>query len=128
MIFQRAFPIFLMSIFLAGCSFHYYDQKTRTEHIWGFGHMQMKLTLPDEGLKVALTGTEMFGLGFSRDEEDYHLLSGWRRNNTLNVLDEDGSVRVEWPTSNFLNIRIGSIPPFLLYKTYHQVHRKETTE
>lgn len=96
-----------------GCAVHYYDEKTATEHLWGFGHMKMKLSVPQEGVKAAIKGTEIYGIGISKGKEDLFLMGGWSRQTEVEVIDENASVRIEWPTNNFYNIRVGTRPPFL---------------
>ncbi len=103
----------MIIIFQAGCAVHYYDEKTATEHLWGFGHMKMKLSAAEEGVKAAVSGTEILGLGVSKSRENLSLLGGWSRQTELEVVDENASVRIEWPTNDFYKIRVGTRPPFL---------------
>lgn len=53
----------LFVILSQGCACHYYDSKTGTEHIWGFGHMMMKATAQSEGVKSIVRGNELIGFG-----------------------------------------------------------------
>jgi hypothetical protein len=61
----------------AGCAIHYYDKASGTEHLWGFGHMKMKVIPPNEGVQAVVKGTEMLGFNLATGQEDYHLGLGW---------------------------------------------------
>ncbi len=39
-----------------GCAVHYYDPKTGAEHIWGVGHLVMKVSAPNEGVRAVVSG------------------------------------------------------------------------
>ncbi len=105
--------VLLCSGILAGCAVHYFDTETGAEHIWGFGHMVMKATAPDEGIRTIVQGTEVLGVAASRVGGQYSLTLGWARRHLLEVVDEHSSVRLEWPSSSFLRVRVGSEWPRL---------------
>ncbi|MBW1797720.1 MAG: hypothetical protein JRJ21_04800 [Deltaproteobacteria bacterium] len=110
-IFTLAFLTAVVSI--CGCAVHYYDPVTSTEHVWGIGHMKMKISQPEESLRAVLKGREVLGVGISLGQEDYGLIAGWHRRSQLDVVDENASIRLEWPSGDIFNVRIGSIPPFI---------------
>jgi hypothetical protein len=92
----------------SGCAIHHYDQTTGTEHIWGFGHMKMKIAPPSEGLQAVVRGTDVLGISFGQDDRQTYLTAGWHRTQRLQVVAESTAIRYEWPDSNFSNVRIGS--------------------
>lgn len=57
-----------------GCAVHYYDAKTGTEHIWGFGHMKMRVTPPNEGLQTVVRGTDVIGASIGSAKGHAHRL------------------------------------------------------
>src|SRR6266436_4608628 len=61
----------------SGCSVHYYDKQTGTEHLWGFGHMKMKIESPNEGVQAVVKGTETLGFNLAAGQEDYNIGLGW---------------------------------------------------
>jgi hypothetical protein len=95
---------------LSGCAIHYYDSRTGTEHLWGFGHLKMKSPPPNEGTKAVVTGVEMIGAGVQAGNEDYGISLGWTSHRKIAVGD-DASVRLEWPDADFFNVRVGTKPP-----------------
>ena len=102
------------SLFLtmgSGCAIHYYDPKTGTEHIWGIGHMAMKASVPEEGLKAVIRGSDVIGVGGGRSSSRSYFVVGWDKSQLIEITDEDTNVRLEWPQGDFVNIRIGSEAP-----------------
>ena len=103
-----------VAFFLAasGCALHHYDEATGTEHIWGFGHMKMKVPPCNEGLQAIVRGTDVLGLSFGIGEQQNYLTAGWHRTQRLDVVAESTAIRYEWPDSDFAKVRIGSTFPF----------------
>lgn len=96
-----------------GCAVHYYDAKTETEHVWGFGHLAMKAPRPQEGVRAVVTGADTLGLGIGSTPQEGYLSLGWHRSRLLQVTDANTQVRLEWPRSGFFGVRVGSEPPAL---------------
>ena len=91
-----------------GCAIHYYDPKTQTEHLWGFGHMAMKVSEPSEGVRAVVRGVDTIGLGVGSLPGHGYLAAGWQSVRRLEIVDENTAVRLEWPTADFFNVRVGS--------------------
>lgn len=101
----------MLALLTSGCAVHYYDKATGTEHLWGFGHMKMKVAPSGEGVRAIVKGTQTLGLGVGLGREDYYLSAGWSSQRILRVAD-DTCVRFEWPTADFFNVRVGTnFPP-----------------
>ncbi len=100
---------------LSGCAIHYFDPKTGTEHLWGFGHMKMKIGLPNEGLQAVVRGTDVLGISVGSTDRQSYLTAGWHHLQRLDVVTESTAVRFEWPNSDFACVRVGSeFPPEFL--------------
>lgn len=97
---------------IAGCSIRYYDPVTSTEHSWGFGYTKMKVSLPQEGLQGIYTQATIVGVGIGVGERDRFITIGYDNKTVLTILDQDASLRIEWPDNNLFNVRIGARPPF----------------
>jgi hypothetical protein len=102
---------------MPGCAIHSFDQRTGTEHIWGFGHMRMKVAPPNEGLQAVLRGTDVLGLGLGLGDRESYLILGWHRSERLDILEQDAAIRLERPTSDFVTFRVGSKFPQELFET-----------
>ena len=100
-------PMVIFSSFSTGCAVHYYDKATGTEHLWGFGHFKMAVHPSDEGVTAVIKGTQTLGLGLGLGREDYYLTAGWNNQRFVTVAN-NASVRLEWPTADFFNVRVGT--------------------
>jgi len=103
--------LLVLTTFFSGCAVHYFDQKTGTEHIWGFGHMKMKVAPEEEGLQAVVHGTDVLGVSMGSANQQAYLTLGWHRLQRLDIVTESTAVRLEWPNSDFVNIRVGSSFP-----------------
>ena len=99
-------------LLVSGCAMHYFDSKTGTEHIWGFGHMRMKAEPSTNTVRTVVKGTQLLGLNIGAGREEYYLSAGWDNRRNITVMDNT-SVSLEWPNNSFFNVRVGSEPPFL---------------
>ena len=120
--------LFLLIIPNIGCAVHYYDDKTGTEHLWGFGHMRMRVSVPDEGIQAAVHGVKIRGLGISKSPENFSLITGLYSKDTVEIIAEDTALRLEWPSNDLFDIRFGKTPPFLKNKKINQPDKKEPKE
>ena len=119
----------LLSLSLPGCAIHYFDPATGTEHLWGFGHMKVKVTPVNEGLQAVVRGVEVLGLGLGRDDGYGYIALGWHNRQRLDILDENTSVRIEWCGHDFANVRVGSEFPKSLESTEpKEAHTSRTQE
>jgi hypothetical protein len=100
---------------LSGCGIHYYDPETKTEHLFGFGHMVMKVQ--DAGAKRIATVTGYTDLGFvaGTDDAGGRITAGWSNNKNIRILEPDTAIELTWPSNDLLNVRIGQ--PFEGLKT-----------
>jgi hypothetical protein len=99
---------------LNGCAIHYFNAETGTEHLWGIGHMRMKIGEVNEGVRAVFTETNTLGMAAGSATYDRYVAVGWQRLSRLQVVDEDTAVRLDWPTSDLFSVRVGSdVPPDL---------------
>lgn len=105
--------LFLFTL-VSGCAIHYYDPETGTEHLWGIGHMRMKVGEANEGARAIVAGTDTLGMAAGSAAYDRYIALGWQRLSRLQVVGEDTTVRLEWPTSDLFSVRAGrQLPPYL---------------
>lgn len=94
-----------------GCALHYFDPKSGTEHLWGFGHLKMKAAPPAEGVQAVVKGTESIGLDLGAGRDDYRVAAGWYSRRQITI-SSNAAVRLEWPNADFFNVRVGTQPPW----------------
>jgi len=105
------FPPLLMAVALAGCSLRYYDAGTGTDHVWGFGHIKTRVTVPEEGRLAVASGRSLYGIAIGTDEEGGYFSLGWDSRERVIILDENTKVRLEFPAAGIFDVRVGAKPP-----------------
>jgi len=103
----------LAQMCMSGCAIQYYDSATQTEHLWGFGHMKMRVAPPVDGVQALYKGKEVIGASIGFGGVDDHFLLGWNSYKQLTIIGKSTSIRLEWPDSDLFNVRVGTCPPFL---------------
>lgn len=103
--------VVLFVLLSGGCAIHYFDSETGTEHIWGFGHMQMKFSPSNEGVQAVVRGTDVLGLSIGSADQQVYFTAGWHRVQRLDVIAENTAVRLEWPSADFAEVRVGTAFP-----------------
>ncbi len=96
---------------LSGCAVHYYDKKTGVEHVFGLGHMVMKVSVPERGHQAVVQGIDIVGLGVGKNKDGGYFSLGWDKRRKIEIIDENTTVDLYWPNGNFLNTRVGSSWP-----------------
>src|ERR1700680_3134687 len=81
--------ILLLCLSSSGCAFEYFDARNGIEHVWGFGHIAMKVGKPNEGLKAVGHRTDSAGLSIGKTQEGYHLGLGWSSYQEIDVVDQN---------------------------------------
>jgi hypothetical protein len=95
-------------IVFSGCAVHYYDEETGAEHVFGFGHLVMKVSVPEGSHQAIVTGTDIVGLGLGKNKEGGYLTLGWDKRRWIEIIDGNTTVDFIWPDGNFLNTRVGT--------------------
>src|SRR5262249_44429279 len=99
---------------LNGCAIHYFNPETGAEHLWGIGHLRMKVGEAKEGVRAVVAGTDTLGMAAGSAASDRYIALGWQRLSRLQVVGENTAVLLEWPTSDLFSVRVGSeLPPEL---------------
>lgn len=98
---------FFLCLCLNGCAINYYDPETRAEHIYGFGHMVMKVQNAGVKRVAIVRGDDYLGLSLGTNDEGVHFGTGWSSRKSIQVLEPNAAIELLWPTSDFLTVRIG---------------------
>jgi hypothetical protein len=108
---MKLITILVFSFILEGCSLHYYDPETKAEHMFGLGHMVMKVQEAGANRVATVQGKSSLGLSTGMDEDGGQFSAGWSSNRTIHILQTDTAIELIWPTNDLLNVRIGE--PFV---------------
>lgn len=119
---------FLFAVLLAlagsGCGFHYYDARTGVEHVWGFGHLQMRVLPPTNGVQAVIKGYSIVGAKMGGSPDDYGLSLGYDSRRMIFISPVDAQFCLQWPDANFFNVRIGTnLPPDFKFSSTNQPTR-----
>lgn len=95
----------------SGCAVHYYDQKSQTDHVFGLGHMRLRVPNDAEGTKAVVKGSTVVGMKIGAGLENYSIGAGYDSGYRIIIHSNDVSLRFEWPTSDGFNVRLGTKPP-----------------
>ena len=95
---------------LTSCAIQFQDRND-VIHLIGFGHMKMKVPGASERKQAVIYGTETIGLTVGKTAAGHHVSAGWFKQEQLDIIDENSSIRLERPESSLFTIEIGSEPP-----------------
>ncbi len=79
-------------------------------HVWGVGHIAMRVTPVNEGTKGIVRSVSLCGLGAGVWHHDPFVSLGWERNQSVEIVDSNTSVQIDHAGADLLNIRVGSGP------------------
>lgn len=111
MVRRSRLAILACAALLCGCAVQYYDPETGTTHIWGLGHMSMKISPPNEGVQAVVRATNTLGLSLGRTGDRTYLTLGYDTEQQTDIVAESTSVYLEWPTGDLFSLRAGSSWP-----------------
>ncbi len=116
--------ISLLMLGSSGCAIDYFDARNGIEHVWGIGHLAMKVGSPNEGLKAVGQRTDTLGLSIGKAQEGYHLELGWCSYQQIDVVDQNTQLCVAWPAGSLYSARVGSEFPPDISKCGHEKKEK----
>lgn len=96
---------------LCGCAFYYHDTETNTQHVYGFGHMAVRVTPSKEEVQAVITQQQFLGISAGSAQGKGGFCLGWCKQQELSACKESVSLRVEWNDSSLLRTNVGSKPP-----------------
>ena len=99
----------------SSCAVYYRDRDSGAEHIWGFGHLSMKVVPPTEGKQAIIQRTTLTGIAVGLDNGSLGLSVGWDQREHILIYDENTAISIQRPPSNdFFYFKIGTYPPDLI--------------
>lgn len=118
---DRALFVFLRILLLVpvyavstGCSVHYYDDKTGTEHLWGIGHMKMKIVNASDKTKTqaVLVGLKTVGLRLDLAPTTSGLSLGFDDTRSAIILDSATPLKIQTDSGEPFTLQLGTPPPW----------------
>ena len=101
----------VVSLILGGCAIYYRDRETGAEHIWGVGHLSMKVTAPYEEKQALIQRSTLAGIAAGMDNGSLGVSVGYDRREHILIYDQDTAITIQRPPSNdFFYFKIGSLP------------------
>ena len=108
--------IFLLSAYAvsAGCALHYYDDKTGTEHLWGIGHMKMKIINASDKTttQAVLVGLKTVGLRLDLAPTTRGLSIGFDDTRSATILDSATPLKIQTVSGEPFTLHLGAPPPW----------------
>ena len=93
---------------LTGCTVSYYDERASELHVFGVGHMRMKV--PEDDGHTVYYQVDAYGATAGKTRDGAHAGIGLYRETGVDVAD-DTALCFEWPDGSLFNIRIGQAFP-----------------
>lgn len=104
----------IIGLLLPSCAVYYRDRDSGAEHIWGFGHLSMKVVPPHEGKQAIVQRTTLTGIAVGLDNGSFGLSVGWDQREHILIYDDNTAISIQRPPSNdFVYFKIGTYPPDL---------------
>jgi len=101
----------LVGFQVAGCAVYYRDRESGAEHIWGFGHLSMKVLPPVEEKQALIQRTTLTGMAIGMDNGSLGMSVGFDQREHILIYDENVALTIKRPPSNdFFYFKIGTYP------------------
>ena len=101
----------IIGFLLSSCAVYYRDRDSGAEHIWGFGHLSMKVSPPNEEKQAIIQRTTLTGVAVGFDNGSLGMSIGWDQREHILIYDEDVAITIQRPPSNdFFYFKIGTYP------------------
>ena len=97
---------------VGGCAVHWYDAETGTEHVWGLGHLAVKVTDPDkDGVRDVVRESTVVGLGGGAHESGGYAVLGYHSDRRM-IIRNDTNFWIGWTGHSLFRARVGAVPPY----------------
>ncbi len=107
----KIFVITAISLTLSSCAVYYHDRVSGVEHIFGFGHLSMKVTPPKEEKQAIIQRATMTGVAVGMDNGSLGMSVGYDQREHILIYDENVAITIKRPPSNdFFQFKIGTYP------------------
>lgn len=104
---------FSLLVTTSGCAVHYYDAKTGTAHLWGIGHMKMRVVpaVDDSRVQAVAVGIQTIGLRLDANQHTSGINLGYDNSSFVYVVASDTSLRLDEVKNDPFTLQLGVQPP-----------------
>jgi len=104
--------VVFIGLLQSSCAVYYRDRDSGAEHIWGFGHLSMKVVPPTEKKQAIIQRTTLTGIAVGLDNGSFGLSVGWDQREHMLIYDDNTAISIQRPpTNDFFYFKIGTYPP-----------------
>ena len=108
----RIIVVGIVAFHMLGCAVYYRDRYTGAEHVWGFGHLAMKVSHPFDDKHALIQRTTLPGVAVGMDNGEWGMSVGWAQREHILIYDESTTISIQRPPSNdFFSFEIKAYPP-----------------
>lgn len=98
----------ILLLSLTGCSLHWYDEQSGTQHLLGFGYLKMRAipqpiaeNTTDQQSSIAfVTGHRNLGVQLGGGSDFSGISAGWDSRSRVIIKGSDASFSLLWPTNS----------------------------
>lgn len=100
----------LVGSLFAGCAVHYYEASTGTEHLWGFGHMKMRIVpaVDNPKIQAVAVGIQTIGARVDTANDTSGLSFGYSNTSVVTIVASDTALRLDTVGSDPFTLRLGT--------------------
>lgn len=102
---SKALCIGIFILNSTGCAVSYYSPEDSTYHLYGFGHLKMKV--PEDSGQTVYQQIDSYGLMLGTNREGGQFSLGYSQNTIVDVSNDSG-LCFEWPSSDLFEIKISN--------------------
>lgn len=106
----RLFALLLSLSVFSSCSVSYYSEQDSTLHVFGIGHLAMRV--PDAEQQTVYHQQYSYGLAIGSNREGAQMSLGYTENTVLDIANNE-SLCFEWPSAKLIQVKLGHTIPQL---------------
>ncbi len=106
---SKIIVVAMIAILTSGCAIYYRDRDSGAEHVWGFGHLAMKVTPALEEKQALIQRTTLPGVAVGMDNGELAMSVGWAQREHILIYEKNAAISIIRPPSNdFFHFEIGT--------------------
>jgi hypothetical protein len=112
--------LLLLAFTTSGCAVTSFDAKTGTAHLWGIGHLKMRVTGAENSrVQAVAVGFQTLGARLDATPEHRGVSVGYHNTSLVTIVATDTALRLDNSGSDPFTLRLGSALPAALESFAH---------